>query len=111
MHPDGRSFYFSSKGHNSMGGYDVFKSTYDKGLDVFGAPVNMDFAVNTPDATLEVFDLAGRRIAQRTMQPTAAGTTMEVEAGSGTRFAPGAYFVRLSQGRAKPVSKMVLVAK
>ena len=52
MAPDGKSFYFCSKGHNSMGGYDVFKSTYDKGLDVFGAPVNMDFAVNTPDDDL-----------------------------------------------------------
>ena len=52
MSPDGKSFYFCSKGHNSMGGYDVFKSTYDKGLDVFGAPVNMDFAVNTPDDDL-----------------------------------------------------------
>ncbi|MBI5171062.1 MAG: hypothetical protein HZA61_16370 [Candidatus Eisenbacteria bacterium] len=62
-------------------------------------------------ATLEVFDLAGRRVAQRMLQPTAAGTTMRVEAGSGMRFAPGAYFVRLSQGRAKPVNKMVLVAK
>lgn len=52
MAPDGKSFYFCSKGHNSMGGYDVFKSTYDKGMDVFGAPVNMDFAVNTPDDDL-----------------------------------------------------------
>ncbi len=49
MHPDGRTFYFSSKGHNSMGGYDVFKATYDRGLDAFGRPENMDFAVNTPD--------------------------------------------------------------
>lgn len=50
--PDGKSFYFSSKGHNSMGGYDVFRSTYDAGMDVFGPPVNMDFAVNTPDDEL-----------------------------------------------------------
>ncbi|MCB9169285.1 MAG: PD40 domain-containing protein [Flavobacteriales bacterium] len=49
MAPDGKTFYFCSKGHNSMGGYDVFRSTYDKGLDVFGPPENMDFAVNTPD--------------------------------------------------------------
>ncbi|MCB0769365.1 MAG: PD40 domain-containing protein [Flavobacteriales bacterium] len=52
LHPDGKSFYFSSKGHNSMGGYDVFRSAYDKGLDVFGPPENMDFAVNTPDDDL-----------------------------------------------------------
>lgn len=69
-----------------------------------------DLPEATP-ASVEVFDIAGRRLAQRTLTPTAAGVTLQVEAGSGTRFAPGAYFVRLSQGRAKPVSKMVLVAK
>jgi hypothetical protein len=49
MHPDGKTFYFSSKGHNSMGGYDVFRAPYDRGLDAFGRPENLDFAVNTPD--------------------------------------------------------------
>ena len=49
MHPDGRSFFFSSKGHTSMGGYDVFRATYDRGMDAFGRPENLDFAVNTPD--------------------------------------------------------------
>ncbi|MCB0766046.1 MAG: PD40 domain-containing protein [Flavobacteriales bacterium] len=49
LHPDGRSFYFSSKGHNSMGGYDVFRSAYDKVSETFGPPENLDFAVNTPD--------------------------------------------------------------
>lgn len=48
MAPDGKSFFFCSKGHNSMGGYDVFKSIYDPGMDTFSAPENMDFAVNTP---------------------------------------------------------------
>ncbi len=28
---DGKTLYFSSKGHNTMGGYDIFKSTYDSG--------------------------------------------------------------------------------
>ncbi|MCU0320095.1 MAG: hypothetical protein MUE88_08455, partial [Flavobacteriales bacterium] len=49
LHPDGKTFYFSSKGHNSMGGFDVFRTTYDRGLDAFGRPENLDFAVNTPD--------------------------------------------------------------
>ncbi len=52
LHPDGKSFYFSSKGHNSMGGYDVFRSAFDRGLDTFGPPENLDFAVNTPDDDL-----------------------------------------------------------
>lgn len=49
MHPDGKTFYFSSKGHSSMGGYDVFRATYDRGMDAFGRPENLDFAVSTPD--------------------------------------------------------------
>jgi hypothetical protein len=52
MHPDNKTFYFSSKGHSSMGGYDIFKSIYDEGLDVFSRPENLDFAINTPDDDL-----------------------------------------------------------
>lgn len=52
MHPDGRTFYFSSTGHNSMGGYDVFRAAYDPGMDAFGRPENLDFAINTPDDEL-----------------------------------------------------------
>ena len=29
LHPDGKTFYFSSTGHNSMGGYDIFKCEYE----------------------------------------------------------------------------------
>jgi hypothetical protein len=32
-----------------MGGYDVFKSTYDEANNTFGPPENLDFAINTPD--------------------------------------------------------------
>ncbi len=52
MHPDEQTFFFSSKGHSTMGGYDIFRSQYDKNLDVFGPPENLDFAVNTPDNEL-----------------------------------------------------------
>jgi hypothetical protein len=52
MHPDGKTFYFSSTGHSSMGGFDIFKCYYDKGMDVFSQPENLDFAVNTPDDEL-----------------------------------------------------------
>lgn len=62
MAPDRKSFYFCSKGHNSMGGYDVFRSVYDKANDVFGPPENMDFAVNTPgDDLLYIVDAEGRQ--------------------------------------------------
>jgi outer membrane protein OmpA-like peptidoglycan-associated protein len=49
IHPNGRTLYFSSKGHNSMGGYDVFKSNYDAEAKVWMEPVNIGYPVNTPD--------------------------------------------------------------
>ncbi len=47
MHPDGVTMYFSSKGHNSMGGYDIFKSTLENGK--WQKPVNLGFPINGPD--------------------------------------------------------------
>ncbi|MBL0340184.1 MAG: PD40 domain-containing protein [Bacteroidetes bacterium] len=47
IHPGGLTLYFSSKGHNSMGGYDVFYSTL--GNNAWKKPVNIGFPVNTPD--------------------------------------------------------------
>lgn len=49
LDPSGEYLYFSSKGHNSMGGYDVFRSKFDENLGVFGAPENLDFAISSPD--------------------------------------------------------------
>jgi outer membrane protein OmpA-like peptidoglycan-associated protein/tetratricopeptide (TPR) repeat protein len=49
--PDGKTLYFSSRGHNSMGGFDVFK-TEMKADGVWSDPVNMGYPVNTPDDEL-----------------------------------------------------------
>jgi len=49
LHPDGKSLYFASKGHNSMGGYDIFKSVYDENTNSWSAPVNLEFPINSPD--------------------------------------------------------------
>ncbi len=46
-HPDGRTLYFSSKGHNSMGGFDIFKSTFENGQ--WSAPQNLGYPINTPE--------------------------------------------------------------
>lgn len=48
IHSDGVTLYFSSKGHNSMGGYDIFKSTYDEATNTWSKPENLDFPTNTP---------------------------------------------------------------
>lgn len=49
LHPNGKTLYFCSKGHNSMGGYDIFKSTLNEETNEWSSPVNLDFPVNTPD--------------------------------------------------------------
>jgi len=45
---DGVTLFFSSKGHNSMGGYDVFKTILDTITNTWSKPQNLDFAINTP---------------------------------------------------------------
>jgi hypothetical protein len=51
MHGDGRTFFFSSEGHNSMGGYDIFFSQLlDSGK--FSEPFNLGYPINTPDDEL-----------------------------------------------------------
>ncbi|MEX2485681.1 MAG: hypothetical protein WED10_14005, partial [Brumimicrobium sp.] len=49
MHPSGKYLYFCSKGHNSMGGYDVFKSKYNTETNTFEKPENLDIAISSPD--------------------------------------------------------------
>ena len=49
IHPDGKTLYFSSEGHSSMGGFDIFKSTYNDSLKKWSKPLNIGFPVNTPD--------------------------------------------------------------
>lgn len=49
LHPDGKTLYFASKGYNSMGGYDIFKSVYNEGTGSWESPVNMEFPINSPD--------------------------------------------------------------
>jgi outer membrane protein OmpA-like peptidoglycan-associated protein len=48
-HPDGKSLYFSSKGHNTMGGFDIFKTVWDDETNSWSEPVNMGYPINGPD--------------------------------------------------------------
>jgi outer membrane protein OmpA-like peptidoglycan-associated protein len=41
--------YFSSKGKNGMGGYDIYKSTFNEGTGEWGEPENVGYPINTPD--------------------------------------------------------------
>ena len=49
LSPDEKTLYFASEGHNSMGGYDLFKSEWDEEKRAWGAPQNLGYPINTPD--------------------------------------------------------------
>jgi outer membrane protein OmpA-like peptidoglycan-associated protein len=55
---DGVTLYFSSKGRKGMGGYDVFKTTFDPNTNEWSEPVNLGYPINTPDD--DVFFVASK---------------------------------------------------
>jgi outer membrane protein OmpA-like peptidoglycan-associated protein len=46
---DGVTLYFSSRGHEGMGGHDIFKSTFDPQSNRWSTPLNLGYPINTPD--------------------------------------------------------------
>ncbi len=48
IHPNGRTMYFSSTGHSSMGGFDIF-STEQQADGTWSAPENIGYPLNTVD--------------------------------------------------------------
>ncbi len=46
IHPDGKTLYFSSQGHQGMGGLDIFVSRMDE-HGVWGKPENLGYPINT----------------------------------------------------------------
>ncbi len=49
MHPDGKTLYFSSEGHNSMGGFDIFRTIRDEQNGTWSVPENVGYPINTVD--------------------------------------------------------------
>ncbi|MFN3875183.1 MAG: hypothetical protein ACK4L7_04645, partial [Flavobacteriales bacterium] len=48
IHSDGITLFFSSKGHGTMGGYDIFKATLtDPDMNGWSEPENMGYPLNT----------------------------------------------------------------
>jgi outer membrane protein OmpA-like peptidoglycan-associated protein len=47
---DGKTLYFSSRGHKGMGGHDIFRSTLlNAETGEWSAPENLGYPINTPD--------------------------------------------------------------
>jgi len=52
MHPDNITLYFSSKGHNSTGGYDIFKSVHVRDKQWTNAE-NVGYPINSPNDDMD----------------------------------------------------------
>lgn len=48
IHPDGKTLYFSSKGHTTIGGYDIFRSSMDEKYN-WSIPENLGYPINSVD--------------------------------------------------------------
>ena len=51
---DGSELYFASQGHNSIGGYDIFKSQFDLSTKEWLKPENIGYPLNTPDDNMSI---------------------------------------------------------
>ena len=61
LHADGRTLYFSSKGHGGSGGYDLYVSKHDE--QGWGAAQNLNAPLNTPGDDLYIVFLADGKTA------------------------------------------------
>jgi outer membrane protein OmpA-like peptidoglycan-associated protein/tetratricopeptide (TPR) repeat protein len=60
FHSDGKTLYFSSKGHNTMGGFDIFKCDWDG--ESFSNLTNIGYPINSPeDDVFFVLNANGKR--------------------------------------------------
>ena len=60
---DGKTLYFSSEGHNSMGGYDLFRTTWDAETNNYTEAVNLGYPVNSTDDDRNICVTPDNRVA------------------------------------------------
>ncbi len=62
LHPDGVTLFFSSRGHNTMGEYDVFKSVLNEETHLFSKAENLGYPINdVGDDIFFVLSVDGKR--------------------------------------------------
>lgn len=58
---DGKRLYFASKGHDGIGGYDIFRTNFNEETQSWTPPLNLGFPINTPaDNTTISFTADGK---------------------------------------------------
>lgn len=60
---DGKTLYFASQGHSSMGGFDIFKSVWDETDQSWSAPKNLGYPINSAGDDINISFTSGGRIA------------------------------------------------
>ncbi len=71
---DSQTLFFASKGHNTMGGYDVFSSNFDAETNKWSKAVNLQHPINSPyDDFLYASDPDGKVAFFTTARNTAEG--------------------------------------
>ncbi|MBP5396628.1 MAG: PD40 domain-containing protein [Bacteroidales bacterium] len=71
-HPDGKTMYFSSRGHDGMGGFDIYVTTLEDGK--WSKPRNLGLPINTPGDDISfVITANGKSAYYASAQPTGFG--------------------------------------
>ena len=74
IHPDGKTLYFSSKGHKSMGGFDIFISKWDSEKNEWGKPENIGYPISTAQDDLHfAISTDAKRVYFSTTRPEGYG--------------------------------------
>lgn len=60
IHPDGKTLYFSSQGHKTIGGYDIFKSVFNDVSKSWSTPENIGYPNTTQDDIDFVLSASGQ---------------------------------------------------
>jgi hypothetical protein len=60
---DSKYLYFTSEGHNSMGGYDLFRAKWDRENNNFSDPENLGYPINSTDDDRSICVTADNRLA------------------------------------------------
>ncbi|MCB0397660.1 MAG: PD40 domain-containing protein [Flavobacteriales bacterium] len=72
IHPDGKTLYFSSRGHHSMGGYDIFMTVFEDGH--WSEPENLGYPINTVDDNVHfILTSDGQKAYYSSVEPEGMG--------------------------------------
>ncbi|MBI3511944.1 MAG: PD40 domain-containing protein [Bacteroidetes bacterium] len=63
MAPDGKTLYFSSEGHNSMGGYDLFYTIWNEEDNTWSTPRNVGYPISGPGNDYTISYTENNRVA------------------------------------------------